>query len=149
VPLPSWASSQAVDWKIVKPRTLASLFLTVASLGIGLWALKNIQQPSLAKETQRSHKSAPARDVTPNRIFSEMIPSLLRKTVVPLRLPQYVPNSDDKETPLYTILEVAEPERYSIQLAWIKIVMVATLGTWDISAEAKPHFLARINLKFL
>jgi len=78
-----------------------------------------------------------------------MIPSLLRKTVVPLRLPQYVPNSDDKETPLYTILEVAEPERYSIQLAWIKIVMVATLGTWDISAEAKPHFLARINLKFL
>jgi hypothetical protein len=49
-----------------------------------------------------------------------MIPSLLQRTRVPLRLPEYVPYGGDKDSPLYSILEVAESENYSIQLAWTR-----------------------------
>jgi len=102
----------------MKPRMLISLLLVVTSSG--LWAMKMIQQPSPAKQTQGSSNSIPAHEPKPNHIFNEMLPLLVKKTSVPPRLPEYVPDSDDKETPLYSILEVAEPERYSIQLAWIK-----------------------------
>jgi hypothetical protein len=98
---------------------LASLLLAAASVKTGLWAMKTMQ-PGSAKQTQASSKSAPAPELKPNHIFNEMLPVLRQKTSVPLRLPEYVPDSDDKETTLYSILEVAESERYSIQLAWIK-----------------------------
>jgi hypothetical protein len=100
-------------------RTLACLLLATIGLEGGLWALKTVQQPRSAKESQEPSQGAPAHEAKPNHIFSDMIPTLLQKTLVPLRLPEYVPYSDDKETPLYSILEVAEPENYSIQLAWL------------------------------
>jgi hypothetical protein len=104
----------------MKPRTLASLLLAAASLETGLWTTKTIEQPAFAKDTQGSSKSAPAHEPKPNHIFGELLPLLFRKTLVPLRLPEYIPYSNDKASPLYSILEVAEPEGYSIQLAWIK-----------------------------
>jgi len=105
----------------MKPQTLAALLLATASLETGLWAIDTIRQHCLAEQTQGPSKSSgPGHELKSNHIFDEIIPSLLKKTSVPLRLPEYVPDSDDKETILYSILEVAEPERYSIQLAWIK-----------------------------
>ena len=104
----------------MKPRILAPLLLAAGGLMTGLSAKKTTQQPAISKQTQESLNRTQAHDLKPNHIFEEMIPFLMKKTSVPLRLPEYVPDSDDKETPLYSILEVAEPERYSIQLAWIK-----------------------------
>jgi hypothetical protein len=104
----------------MKFRTLASLLLAAASLETGFWVAKATEQPARVEEPQGSSKTAAARESKPNKIFSKIVPLLLRKTLVPLRLPEYVPYTDDKETPLYSILEVAEPDRYSIQLAWIK-----------------------------
>jgi hypothetical protein len=100
----------------MKLRMLASLVFTAA----GLLARRTIEQPAPAKEPQISSTSAPTHQSKLNHIFDEMIPLLHRKTLVPLRLPEYVTYSDDKETPLYGIVEVAEPASYSIQLAWIK-----------------------------
>lgn len=51
-------------------------------------------------------------------VFGDVRPLLLQKTRVPLRLPSYLPYSGFKEQPLYAVLEVAEPSRYEIQLAW-------------------------------
>lgn len=99
-------------------RTLVSLLLATASLGIGWWTATSIAQPGFAEKPQGSSKSGPASESKPNNIFKEMIPSLLRKTRVPLRLPEYVPYSDDEG--LSAILEVAQPDGYSIQLAWVK-----------------------------
>jgi hypothetical protein len=104
--------------KMPKGLTLASLLLAVASPKIGLWAAKNISRNTLTGELQGPPKSVPAPQLRSNDIFKEIIPLLLRKTRVPLRLPEYVPYSDDKG--LYAILEVAQPDAYSIQLAWVK-----------------------------
>lgn len=90
-----------------KRRTLACLLIVAAGLPIGLWATRSVAQ---ARPTESK----------PNDIFKEIIPSLLEKTRVPLRLPEYVPYAGDKETPLYVILDVAEAGAYSIQLAWAK-----------------------------
>jgi len=99
-------------------RTLFSLLLVTASLEIGWWAITGIAQPGFAEEPQDSSKHGPVPESKPNNIFKEMIPSLIRKTRVPIRLPEYVPYSDDKG--LYAILEIAQPDAYSIQLAWVK-----------------------------
>jgi hypothetical protein len=106
----------------MKLQTLTTPLLAFASLGIGLWATQTVEQPATANEPHGSLKnpSVQTRESKPNHIFDETVPLLLRKTLVPLRLPAYVPFSDDKETPLYSILEVAEPMSYSIQLAWTK-----------------------------
>jgi hypothetical protein len=104
---------------MLKSLTIASLLLAVASIEIGWSPTASTAQPILTKP-QSPSKSRPAPESKPNGIFKEMIPLLLRKTHVPLRLPEYIPYSGDKETPLYAILEVAEPDAYSIQLAWIK-----------------------------
>ena len=100
----------------MKPRILAPLLLAAGGLMTGLSAMKTTQQPAISKQTQESLNRTQAHDLKPNHIFEEMIPLLMKKTSVPLRLPEYVPDSDDKETPLYSILEVAEPERYSISM---------------------------------
>ena len=76
------------------------------------------KQPGSADVRQGSSKDTSAHE--PNHIFKEMIPLLLKKTLVPIRLPEYVPYSNDKENPLYGILKVAESDGYSIQLAWTK-----------------------------
>ena len=73
------------------------------------------KQPGFADGRQGSPKDASAHEL--NHIFKEMIPVLLRKTLVPIRLPEYIPCSNDKENPLYGILAVAEPDGYSSQLA--------------------------------
>lgn len=104
----------------MKPRILIPLVLALVNLGARPWTMKSPQESGLTNEMQGAPKNAPAYEGKPNKIFGGLVPELLRETRVPLRLPEYVPNSDDKETPLYSILEVAEPERYSIQLAWIK-----------------------------
>ncbi len=103
---------------MLKDLTLASFLLAAASPGIGLWAAKCIAQTALSSEPQGSPKNVPAPQPKSNDIFKEIIPLLLQKTRVPLRLPEYVPYSDDKG--LYAILEVAQPDAYSIQLAWAK-----------------------------
>jgi len=104
--------------KMLKILTLASLLLAATSPDIGLWAAKNIPQTARSSEPQGSPKNVPAAQPKSNDIFKEIIPLLLRKTRVPLRLPEYVPYSDDKG--LYAILDVAQPDAYSIQLAWAK-----------------------------
>src|SRR5215467_1541980 len=71
-----------------------------------------------AEENQAAPKSAPDDESKPDRIFKEIIPLLLQKTGVPLRLPAYVPDSNDKENPLYAMVLVADQDHYSIQLAW-------------------------------
>jgi hypothetical protein len=106
--------------EFMKPQMFVSLLVAAASLMTGLSAMKISRQPAISKQTQESPNRTPAHELKPNHIFNEVIPLLLKKTSVPLRLPEYVPDTDDKETPLYGILEVGEPERYSIQLAWIK-----------------------------
>jgi hypothetical protein len=102
--------------KMLKRRMIASLLLSAASLDLGWWSAMSFAQPSFAEEPHGSSKSGPIPESKPNNIFKETIPSLLRKTRVPLRLPGYVPYSDDKG--LYAILEVAQPDAYSIELAW-------------------------------
>jgi hypothetical protein len=82
--------------------------------------MKTIQQPGLAKQPQRATKMTPTHELKPNHIFNEMLSVLFQKSSIPIRLPEYVPYSDDKETTLYAILEVTEPERYSIQSASLK-----------------------------
>lgn len=104
----------------MKSQNFVFLIIACAALGTGLFATKTGQQPALAREQQGTTKSAPSHEPKPNHIFNEMIPLLLQKTHVPLRLPEYVPYSDDKETPLYTILQTADEDNYSIQLAWDK-----------------------------
>jgi len=104
-------------WKF---QTLASLLLTVTGLEIGFWTRTSIAQLATTDEQQDSPKSVQAPEFKPNTIFKEIDPLLLRKTRVPLRLPEYVPYNGDKENPLYAILEVAQPNAYSIQLAWVK-----------------------------
>lgn len=104
--------------KMSNRRTLLSLLLVAASLEIGWWASTGITQPSFAEEPQGPSKNGPASESKPNNIFKEIISSLLQKTRVPLRLPEYVPNSNDKG--LHAILEIAQPGAYSIQLAWVK-----------------------------
>ena len=102
---------------MLKRRTSVSILLAATSIGSGLWATKSIANAGLTDRSQGSSKNA-ATPSKPNIIFNEMIPQLLQKTRVPLRLPQYVPYTDEKG--LYAILEVAQPDAYSIQLAWAK-----------------------------
>jgi hypothetical protein len=103
---------------MLKILMLASFLLATASPEIRLWAARNIPQTARSSEPQASPKNVPAPQLRSNDIFKEILPLLLRKTRVPLRLPEYVPNSDDKG--LYAILEVAQADAYSIQLAWAK-----------------------------
>jgi hypothetical protein len=98
---------------------LISTLLAFVSLEAALYATAG-RQPYRANGTQRTAETAPAHVPKPNHIFSQIVPLLLQKTSVPLRLPEYVPYSDDKETKLYSILKVAEPERYSIELTWLQ-----------------------------
>jgi hypothetical protein len=65
----------------------------------------------------------------PNAIFAELIPTVRQKTRVPLRLPAFVPfsdadNKEEKrgagEETLYAILDHANTDSYSIQLAFGK-----------------------------
>jgi hypothetical protein len=103
---------------MLKCLTFVSLLLTIAFLEIGLSATRSIARSAIVTEPQNSSTNVPATELKPNRIFKEILPLLLRKTRVPVRLPEYIPNSDDEG--LYAILEVAEPDAYSIQLAWVK-----------------------------
>jgi hypothetical protein len=100
----------------MKPLILASFLLAAGGLMTGLSATKTTGQLAISKQTQESPNRTQAHDLKPNHIFEDMIPLLMKKTSVPLRLPEYVLDSDDNETPLYGILEVAEPERYSISM---------------------------------
>jgi hypothetical protein len=43
---------------------------------------------------------------------------LLQKIRIPLRLPKFLPDSGDKEHPIFAILESENPSSYEIQLAW-------------------------------
>ena len=72
------------------------------------------------QDKQSSKAQASTHAPKPNHIFNEIVPLLRQKSSVPLRLPEYVPYSDDKEAALYGILDVAGPDGYSIQLAWTK-----------------------------
>jgi hypothetical protein len=103
---------------MLKGLALASLLLTAANPEIALWTPEKIAQTALTSEPQSSPKNVPAPQLRSNDIFKEIIPLLLQKTRIPLRLPEYVPYSDDKG--LYAILEVAQPDAHSIQLAWAK-----------------------------
>jgi len=98
---------------------LTSILLAFVSLEAALYATAG-RQPCRANGTQKPAETAPAHAPKPNHIFTQIVPLLLQKTSVPLRLPEYVPYSDDKEATLYGILKVAEPERYSIELAWLQ-----------------------------
>ena len=118
--MPSGLMSPTVDYKMWKRQLLACLLLAAAILETDAWAKKTFARPSFTEEAQGLPKCGRALESKPNDIFRELIPLLLRKTRVPLRLPEFVPDSDDKEAPLYAILEVAEPEAYSIQLAFLK-----------------------------
>jgi hypothetical protein len=53
-------------------------------------------------------------------IFESVTLDLLQKTHVPLRLPSFIPDNVDEGSPIYAILESAEPASYEIQLAWTK-----------------------------
>lgn len=98
---------------------LTSMLLAFVSLEVALNATA-ARQPCRASGTQRPAETAPAHAPRPNHIFSQVVPLLLQKTSVPVRLPEYVPDSDDKEATLYSIIKVAESDRYSIELAWLQ-----------------------------
>jgi hypothetical protein len=112
--VPAGLTNPTAYKKMLQRRTIACLFHVAASLEIGLWATKSIAQPAFAVESQGSPKNVPEPELKPNSIFKEIAPLLRLKTRVPIRLPEYVPYSGDKETPLHGILEVAEPDAYSI-----------------------------------
>jgi hypothetical protein len=64
--------------------------------------------------------SNPAKSVGAERqdVFASVMPALRKQTRVPLRLPSFLPDSGDKDSPIYAILESADPQGYEIQLAW-------------------------------
>src|SRR2546423_10658351 len=82
--------------------------------------MESIHQPGRAKQPGGATKTTSTYDLKPNHIFNEILSQLFQKSSIPIRLPAYVPYNDDKNTIVYAILEVAEPERYSIQLASLK-----------------------------
>jgi len=95
-----------------------------------------------AEENQAAPQSAPDDESKPDRIFKEIIPLLLQKTGVPLRLPAYVPDSNDKEHPLYAMVLVADQDHYAIQLAWrpdCEGGNACHVGYIDGSKTAPPH----------
>jgi hypothetical protein len=98
---------------------LTSILFAFVSSEAALYAT-SFGNPAALTERRDRPETAPTHAPKPNHIFSQIVPLLLRKTSVPLRLPEYVPNSNDKETKLYSILKVAEPESYSIELAWLQ-----------------------------
>lgn len=51
-------------------------------------------------------------------VFSKVKPVLIKKTQVPVRLPAFLPDGNDKENPIYAILESADRNGYDVQLAW-------------------------------
>jgi hypothetical protein len=51
--------------------------------------------------------------------YRDAAAQLQSKTKVPLRLPTWVPYDDDKDNPLYAIVDTATPAGYELQLAWI------------------------------
>jgi hypothetical protein len=118
--VPSGLISPTVDQKMSKRQMLTCSLLAASILATDAWATKTFARLAFTEEPQGSPKDGRAPESKPNDIFRELIPLLLRKTRVPLRLPEYVLDSDDREAPLYAILEVAEPEAYSIQLAFLK-----------------------------
>src|SRR5689334_12555169 len=63
---------------------------------------------------------APSEGVNNKSIFTEILPILLQKTQVPLRLPQYVRYLGDKENPLYSSLTRTGMDDYSIELSLTK-----------------------------
>ena len=64
--------------------------------------------------------SKPAKSVSTEKqdVFASVMPELRKQTRVPLRLPSFLPDSGDKDSPVYAILESADPQGYEIQLAW-------------------------------
>lgn len=103
----------------MRPPTLISILLAFVNLEAALYAPSRSNPAALTERRGRA-ETAPAHSPKPNHIFGQIVPLLLQKTSIPLRLPEYIPYSDDKETKLYSILKVAEPERYSIELAWLE-----------------------------
>ena len=84
----------------------------------GLWSA-GILNPEAAATGARQAQPSIARRSEGESIFASLLTTLRQKTRIPIKLPRYVPYDDDKENPLYGILEVAESDRYSIELAWL------------------------------
>lgn len=53
----------------------------------------------------------------PNPIFSSILPVVKAKTKVPVRLPAYIPESDEPN-PIYALVETVTPSQYKIMLAF-------------------------------
>jgi len=114
----------------VKYALMAGLLVSAPGLKSSPRTPTASQDASPSKKTQTPNTSSGVPHVGPNVAFNTIIPALGQKTLVPLRLPEYLPFSNDKETPLYVLLESAEPDRYSIQFA----------GTDDCEGGNACHF---------
>lgn len=55
----------------------------------------------------------------PNSIFSSILPVVKAKTKVPVRLPAYIPESEEPN-PIYALVETVTPSQYKIMLAFTK-----------------------------
>lgn len=108
------------------------VFLLVLSFLVLPTDAKASQQTAIYNLTnvQASASAVPHEQSQPNSIFSELISVLRQKTRVPLRLPVFVPYSeqdgdksvknDEDQDNLYAILYGADAESYGIQLAFGK-----------------------------
>ena len=88
-------------------------------LGIAAIAFNSIPAISIERDFLIATKPAQASTTnqTVNPIFKPIIPSLKKKTRVPLCLPNYIPESDG-EIPLYAQLETVTAKSYSILLGF-------------------------------
>jgi hypothetical protein len=63
---------------------------------------------------QESSKRAKSVGAERQDVFASVMPALRKQTRVPLRLPSFLPDSGDKDSPIYAILESADPQGYEI-----------------------------------
>jgi hypothetical protein len=74
--------------------------------------------------------------------YRDLGPQLQSKTKVPLRLPTFVPYSDDKNNPVFASLVPATSDNYQLELAWAPDCNGAGachLGTISGSASSLPE----------
>jgi len=72
--------------------------------------------PTVRQTTKNDMEVTPANE---QDVFELVKPLLLQKTVVPLRLPSFVPFGEEK-SPVYAIIRSAGKSGYDIELGWTK-----------------------------
>jgi len=98
---------------------LGSMFLVIAILAQsdGLHLFERAPLFAVSHQVDEGKSRVAVRLVKPE-LFANVRPALSRQTNVPLRLPGYIPFTDDPKIPVYAIVESAGLDSYEIQIAF-------------------------------